>query len=519
MLQSIQKKLLLKYPLIWNTKFVPMLFFGILLHAIFFVLGYIDGTIDFSNKNNIDIQVEATLFGILVVILAIILWLIFYFKNNALKSFYHKTEGSLFYEFLQVLIICSLLTTFYLPFSIAKQLHQRSYYSLEETQKRCKIISTAEIFIDGNFKKTEIDSLASGLIDSLGNLTEKGKKTKNNYEDYAAVATEYIENDVAISYKDYIIFNGKKYDEYSLLNRGIYEFSVSTRENDSINEIEVKNWLFNDDRNAVEKLLKDYRSILHEHNLETNMSLNKWLEAVYNYPDFKNFLYIYPFKKEYETDYSYSRNNSVTIGDYDYRDKSKYSKYFIQQDVLKTKYNIVSEAHTDDFIDAEALLSLLYVALAITILIFSFRVTSGKSWLISIVVVGVINLFAGIFAAITSSEQLYLYTILTIIICGNIYYFAIYSQKETLKLSRIALNIIMWANPFVIPFIYFIIQDYYRNRIIDKFDLYSYGYNSPEYLWMREHHFHMLIVNYLLIILTYFFISRIIRNWKGIAEN
>ena len=222
MLKNIQKKLLLKYPLIWNTKLVPMLIFGIVLHVILFIFGYIDGTIDFSNKNNIDILAIANFFGILVVILAIILWLVFYFKNNSLKSFYKKSKYSLFYEFIQILIICTLLTTFYIPFSIGKQLHQKSYYSLSETIDRCKTVSTADIFIDGSFKNTEIDSLASGLIDSLGNLTPKGKRyAEDEYgfsehyteEDYATDAEYAIDENIAIYRKDHIIFKGKKYNE------------------------------------------------------------------------------------------------------------------------------------------------------------------------------------------------------------------------------------------------------------------------------------------------------------------
>ena len=72
MFKDIQKKLLLKYPLLWNTKFVPMIAIGILMHIIFFGLGYIDGTIDFSNKNNIDIISFSIMIGILSVIIIVI---------------------------------------------------------------------------------------------------------------------------------------------------------------------------------------------------------------------------------------------------------------------------------------------------------------------------------------------------------------------------------------------------------------------------------------------------------------
>ena len=71
MFKDIQKQLLLKYPLLWNTKFVPMLGIGLLLHLIFFGLGYLDGTIDFSNKTKFDISVFSVLIGILLGIIIV----------------------------------------------------------------------------------------------------------------------------------------------------------------------------------------------------------------------------------------------------------------------------------------------------------------------------------------------------------------------------------------------------------------------------------------------------------------
>lgn len=50
MLSNLQKNILLKYPLLWNTKFIPMAALGILLHIFCFFTGYFDGTIDFTKK-------------------------------------------------------------------------------------------------------------------------------------------------------------------------------------------------------------------------------------------------------------------------------------------------------------------------------------------------------------------------------------------------------------------------------------------------------------------------------------
>lgn len=516
MFKDIQKKLLLKYPLLWNTKFVPMVAIGLLLHLIFFGLGYLDGTIDFSNRNNLDIEVTCILFGVLLVIIIIILWLVNYFKNNSLKSFYSKSKYSLFYEWLQIFVVSTLLITFYLPFSVGKQLHQRSYYSLEETTNRCKTIATADMFIDGSFGETEIDSLASGLIDSLGN------KIALNYNPEDADTAEYatekesmaVEAVAAYTYKDHIIFNGKKYDQFSLVNRNTFEFTVISREQDSLNRIQVQNWLHQDNKAEVKKLMDNYLKLIREHNLATNLTLDKWFQAVYKAPEFDEFLYIQPYLKEYETDESY--NNSYVYATKVGNEERKYSKYFIQQDVLKEKYDTVSEAHTDSFFNIEMILGFLYGAFGLSILIFSFRVTSGKSWLIAVVTTGVINIVYGIFTAITGVGNMYAYLILFTILGIIFYFFLIYFNKKNLQLSRIALNLFLWSFIGIIPLIYFIIQEHYASSYDYRI---GYNYTSPEYQWMRDHTIHMFSINFILAILTLFFLSKIIRNWKGISED
>lgn len=502
MFKDIQKKILLKYPLLWNTKFVPMVAIGLLLHIIFFGLGYLDGTIDFSNRNNLDIEVSCILFGVLLVIIIIILWLVNYFKNNSLKSFYSKSKYSLFYEWLQIFVVSTLLITFYLPFSVGKQLHQKSYYSLEETTNRCKTIATADMFIDGSFRDTEVDSI------------HRSKLNEEEYNNYLASEIG-INRDSNFYYfnKDHIIFNGKKYNQFSLVNRNTFEFTVISREQDSLNRIQVQNWLHQDNQAEVKKLMDSYLSLIREHNLATNLTLDKWFDIVYKAPEFDEFLYIQPYMREYETDNSYnSYDYAVKMGISD----RKYSKYFVQQDVLKDKYDTVSEAHTDSFFKIEMILAFLYSAFGLSILIFSFRVTSGKSWLIALVSTGVINIVYGIFTAITGVGNMYAYLILFTILGIIFYFFLIYFNKKNLQLSRIALNLFLWSFIGIIPLIYFIIQEHYAL----KYDYRTgYSYNSPEYLWFRDHILHMFSFNFIVAILTLFFLSKIIRNWKGISED
>ena len=517
MFKNIQKKLLLQYPLLWNTKFIPMLTIGTLFQILFFGLGYIDGTIDFSNKTNIDIIAYCMLTGILAAVIITILWLVYYFKNNALKSFYSKSKYSLFFEWIQIFTICFLLTGFFIPFKVGKQLHQKSYYSFAETAKRCKTISTASIFIDASYAETEIDSLASGLIDSNGNIIDRHPVLEDNEAAEAAVieAATVVEAVEQNLYKDYIIFNDEKYDQYSLLNRNIFEFSIISREQDSLNKIQINTWLASNNEVEIKKLMADYLKLIREHKLATNLDENRWFEITYNAPDFKKYLLIKPYLNEYEADYNNSYNyKTAETPNYE---QDNYSKYYIQQDVLKEKYDTVSEAHTDVFIEIELFLGFLFGALGLSLLIFSFRVTSGKSWLIALVVVGIINLFIGIITALFSYGVLYLYLILATILGILFYFFFIYFRKKSLKLSKIALNIVLWSFSCIIPLVYFLLIEANKPNYY-QLDQYAY-YETPFYDWLRENQVNMISLNFIFSVVVLFLLARIIRNWKGIAED
>jgi hypothetical protein len=54
--------------------------------------------------------------------------------------------------------------------------------------------------------------------------------------------------------------------------------------------------------------------------------------------------------------------------------------------------------------------------------------------------------------------------------------------------------------------------DYYR------LDEYKY-YESPFYEWLKDHVVEMVSLNFILSIIFLFILSKVIRNWRGIAEN
>ena len=131
MLKNIQKYLLLNYPLLWNTKIVPLSILLVLLNLIFFAIGFKNGEIDFTETNNNYNYNESEpiliFIGVLISAMIIIIWLVYYFKNNAFKSFYPNENFGLFKEWLIIFSVAFLTALFSVSYYYAKEAQQEVF--------------------------------------------------------------------------------------------------------------------------------------------------------------------------------------------------------------------------------------------------------------------------------------------------------------------------------------------------------------------------------------------------------
>lgn len=523
MFKNIQKQLLLKYPLLWNTKFIPMLIVGVIMNIIYFFIGYYDGTIDFTGEYIYGDNDDAVLgFGFLISAIILLLWFWFYSKNNSFKTFYVKSKNALFYEFMQILVIFILFFNFYIVYKIGEQYHNRSYYSYEEAKRRCEIIGLADIFIDGSFGATDLDSLKMGMI-------FKDKAKNDSVHEVCRVSDKVI-------YKDYIYFDGKKYDEFSLINRNSRRFEINLHDEDSINQITLKRNIISN-KNEVINFLSSYLKIVEEHKLNTNLSANLWYNRVVNVPRFDSFDLIFPYtyevekqkNKNYYLNHNYDAYYYDEVVDQNYRDQDKYiwredylndrerrySKYFVEHYLLKDKYGIISNAYSYRYFRLYELLMLNCVAFMFAISVFTFRVSKLKKWFISIVVFGVLAILYGIVSNVIGNEEILFpaFSIFTFLLLWA-YLFITIKDKKGKKFSEIVLNICIWSIPMLLPFLYFFAQEYYRDYIY----VYQPHVADPINKAFRDNVSIMFSVNFILSIILMFFMSRAIRTWKGISE-
>ena len=516
MFATIQKYLLINYPLLWNTKIVPLVFYSLLFHIVFFILGYYNGTIDFTEtENNYRYNTNDGTIGflcVLVSILSLIVWAVYYFKNNALKSFYPKGNLSLFKEWIIILVGCFFLVTYMTTFFYGKDVRMRSYYSESEAKKRCKTLSLGSYFIDGSYENyyNEYDNdnydTTETVVDSAMALPNvNGKYDSSNKINYFA-------------------YKGKKYTYNSLLNKNLNSYVFFSREIDSASKDRIRNWLVNNQKDSVKTLFKNYLAIAKEHKLDASIDQNKWVNLIYDYPTFEKYKLIggeamevyYPNNNPGEPNYDIDDQFITSIKGTDY----KVNKYYVPEKAMSYAYQKIADSYVKPIIGWETYLVSLYVALGISLLLFSFRITSGKSWLIAVVSLGVLNIIIGIFAAISSSEYVYLISVLVVFLILVIYFFIVVYSNKGKKISAITINAMLWMLPAFAPIVYYLALQ--TAKEVSGYNNY-YGLrnseNYPKINFLQDNGLLLMYLNYVLIILVMLLLSKKFKQWRGVAES
>jgi len=151
MFKKVQNYLLIQHPLLWNTKIVPAFSLAIVLHILFFIIGYLNGKVTFSERQLLHYSIDTEIvvfFSILVSLLFFVIWFIYLNRNNAFRAFYPTAAKSLYLQWLILLCVCLLNITYAVSYSVGKSLKTRSYYSENEAHRRLSTISLAGIFLE-----------------------------------------------------------------------------------------------------------------------------------------------------------------------------------------------------------------------------------------------------------------------------------------------------------------------------------------------------------------------------------
>lgn len=530
MLPNIQNRLLLRHPLIWNTRIIPLSIVLIFLNALFFAGGFAAGALDFTyagyTYNYIGSNELSVFIGCIVGFLCLVMWLVFYFKNNAFKAFYPQERFSLFREWLLILTGCFLICMMPVSFMFAKDFRARCYFSEEEATRRAEVISKAALFYAGGFRDRSYH-----VHDSVN-----GKNS--------------IVSPTHFAYK------GRSYSVGSLMNKTVEEFSFPEKLVDSTAREEVYQMLYHDRKASVRKLLRDYLEIAAEHHLKASVTADEWFDMVYHSPEFTDFETIhtvrrYPYNanfsdsEEYVEDWEYTTADTtfvyadaVSVGETasgtpaidsltqevrkEGDDLWVYNKYYVQAKPLEQNYEAIMRSYRNRYDVFGWMCIAFYVAAAFSAFIFSFRVTSGRSWLIAGILSVTLLICGGIIGAFSGDSLVWLTTVFLTLAAILLYFFFVPKTAGEKKWSGIALNMVLWMVVALLPFLY----GFFLEIVMEASGYNDASYESrlrdfPTLYEMGKDHTYFLVFqwNIVMIIVMMALMSPVIRRWKGIPED
>lgn len=448
-IQNIQQYLRLNFPILWNVKLVPALLIGVLFNLFFFGLGYLGNVIDFTKTYSYGDLWLVYFFAIIAGILSFIVWMVFYSRNNSIKRFYPMRSSDLFLEWFLSFLIIGSFALYPVSVHEGGKVRERSYVSLDEAIHGAEVLNMIAILIPE--QKYQYDSRD-------GYSEEEG-------------------------------------DFYSLLNYNSNEFYMSREYDVKLKGCEeVKSLLISNDKKAIKDLMNKFYALEKKHNLQSNIPLEAWFQIIYNPPTYR----IHQFDQVRRSKDSYGRYTSA---------------YYLNYENLNNSYSRIVKAHLNEEDSRAYLLTALYFALGLSVLVFSFRVTSGKLWLIALVILGVVGLLWGFLAALTNASSgvvhflfwigLFIYLLLDLS-------FRARDKRNKGKLSML-MAIFIWFLPAILLLLYGLVSSI----------AYSYhDWDEPSSLYQRMRDFGLTFMwlNLAFTIAIMWFASKFVRRWKSLPD-
>ncbi|MUU78244.1 hypothetical protein [Winogradskyella endarachnes] len=196
--------LLERYPTIWNTRLVWMLLSALLLHLLFFVVGFLSLTnpelLHEYNTKDIFFKNGAVYFTTMVSILLLVGWLIYMFKNNGFKNFYPTSNSKLFGQFISYILIIYSCSTFFLSYNYGIKTYISVTYPDKQVNKEIEIANDVAMFFSESVNDFTIDNrkYPQLFFDLYCETTDEFIDQNLPYEKFSGVSYQFYTLDTMI---------------------------------------------------------------------------------------------------------------------------------------------------------------------------------------------------------------------------------------------------------------------------------------------------------------------------------
>ena len=414
-INKINKYLLEQHPLIWNTRLVWMLGINILVHLLFFSLGFssVKGVEDlkfFHNLKAFFFETSAVYYNVLISIFVLLIWVLFYLRNNAFKDLYSVKKGMLFQQFLIIFFVIFISSSQYYSFNKGLTVRIKALYSWQEIDADIKAFNKTALFLTQDQENFEINKkkyptpfpleVAKTSNYSKPPAIDKTKPyVKYNGDDFQFYKIDEAakEKDVKENRYDNLASNNFKYRiveditafraliHPSLYNFSKQQFSYGQKEIDYQNQLNYYQKIL-DDKNSfkIKEALKTFLNLAKKYKATSNLELEKWFQLIDNQP---NYLLKELIGKSNPTldNFNHPKYTYNKISNYPLTGNIPYSReLYFNYNKIDNLFGLVYQANFSTF-NTDILSFLLVFSIFFGSILFVFKTTNMKTILLSFV--------------------------------------------------------------------------------------------------------------------------------------
>ncbi|MGC4058160.1 MAG: hypothetical protein QM743_08580 [Chitinophagaceae bacterium] len=491
MIRKWHKYLLENYPLLWNMRLPSVLLVILLLHIFHYFIGYVhfNSSSDayWENPAGLFFSSSFALFSIIGSFVVFILWLVRVFRNNPFKSFYPFSNGQLFSQFLILLLVSFLNITYYYSYTMGFVHHGLKGVNYANLKNGTKLYNRLVGLMNDSKESYGIEFRCGAYPFPLRKFVDPEKQGLN---------PEMLKpSDYFYEANDGRRFSSGQIDSmtggvpYSYLNycNNYPVLSVDVGDPREMYQTNIQEDVLSDPK-QLRADMEAFVLLLDEEHIDHTITAEAWFNAVYHPPYFPVSQLIAQGRMR----------NAQGI--------PELSKgYYIDRYALERKFRIAQQVRRFR-VEPGVLCGMLYAALGMSLLVFTFRATDRRVWLITIIGAALISLIVGAFSALIafSGAAESLLAFYSFIIAS---FFVVYLLSTRKSWSGAALN---WFT-LSLPYLSLIILGWLAT------DRHS-GKRDFEY-WFREHateYFYLFFIAYIIVVRLV--LVPAYRRWQAMGE-
>lgn len=502
MVKKLNQHLLENYPLIWNMRLLPVVMVIIIFHLFHLLVGYsmYDGiaSMGWHNPGDMFFATSFSLFSIIGSFVIFILWLTRVLRNNAFKSFYPFSNNHLFLQFLIILGVCLGNLTYYYSYTSGYLMHARNNTNNAENERDVAVFNSVAGFLQSARDQYSLDLRCHPYPFPLtkqykanAQHTTSGKQNTDEYyyesrdkQRFTQAQVDSIAGGYQFSYLNWC-------SDYNMI-----EFSDVTNGRDFDYYKQQHLTLLNDPK-MLKQQMAAFTGICRKYGIHYKLDVEEWFRWVYNPP-------YYPVQYTiFQIYYSpgVPDDNDQHLGQAATQTNPK--GYYVELQKLQYILQNTRKAHEYRH-NLGGFCGFLYAALGLALLVFTFRATPRRVWIITLIGSALIALILGAITAVLAmggaKDGILAFYVIVIF---SFLFIHIISESKTI--SGVSLNWFVWSFPFLSLLLYGM-SDTFREGAAQS--------------WMVRHsewYFFLFVLAYLLTLWA-FIIPRF-RHWQSMPED